>query len=183
MKSEKVYKTSIIVALVVPITIGLIYYVGIRNTYLANRVSISKQANPEIVYNKQDVIEGIEGVAISDNNYKHAKHFDFNVTYSDPNFGNTDFELYLKNIKYSDYINPSNLKWRLAEYNYETNEYDVIFFGDFSKINDDMINIGKQIPIGKDNFQKYRLYYYISYDSLDKTDYSDSRFSAEIELR
>lgn len=183
MKSEKIFKTSIVIALVVPLIIGFIYYRGIRKVYLANKVSITKQADPEIVYNKKNKIDGIDGVAIVDSNYKNASHFDFNVTYSDPNFGNTEYDLYLKNVSFSENINPANLKWRLTEFNYEKNEYEVIFFGDFLKLEEGKINIGKDIPIGKDNFQKFRLYYYISFDSLDKQDYSDSKFSAELEIR
>ena len=183
MRNEKIYKISIIVALVVPITIGLIYYKDISSKIIQNKINLSHQEKPEIVYEKNDKIEGIEGVAILDSNYSNAAYFDFNVTYMDQNYGNNEFDLYLKNIKYSENIDPSSLKWRLTKYNYESNEYDVIFFGNFSKVQEGRLNIGKSIPIGKDNFQKYRLYYYISYSNLDKKDYSDSEFYAEIEIR
>ena len=183
MESKKIYKISIIVAVIVPLTIGFIYYKDISSKVLQNKIDLSNQAKPEIVFNKKNKIEGIDGVAIPDSNYQSASYFDFNVTYIDQNYGNNEFDLYLKNIRYSDNINPSNLKWRLAQYNFETKEYDVIFFGDFSKAVNGELQIGTSIPIGKDNFQKYRLYYYISYDYVDKNNYSDSNFYADIEIR
>ena len=180
MKNKKFIK-SLSIAFIIPVIVGVIYFKDMYNRNIETKVNIST-GKPKIVYNDQKEIVGIDGVAILDSNYESASNFSFNVTYINGDYASAKYDLLLKDIKISDNINPSELKWKLLEYNFDTKSYVMVNYGDFSNMQHGALVLCEDLEIGMSNFQKFKLYYFIEYSSGSIKDYSNSTFNAKIDI-
>lgn len=182
MKNQKAFIISVVAAIVLPVIFGYIYYSGLTGKAYETNVSKSIKSEPNLIIENNKLTK-INTTPIVDKDYLNSNYIDFAVTYINGNYSYRSFLVYLDNISYSDNINPRNLKWRLMEYNNDTEEYEQLYNGTFEDVVGSSLKIGSDINIGLNNFQKYRLYYYISYDMTTTTNYSDSTFSAELNIR
>ena len=182
MKNQNAFIISVVAAIALPIVFGYVYYNGLTSKKYETNVSNSIKSEPDLII-KNNKLTKINTSPIVDKDYLNSNYIDFAVTYINGNYSYRSFLVYLDNISYSDNINPRNLKWKLMEFNNDTDEYEQLFNGTFEDMVDSSLKIGSDINIGLNNFQKYRLYYYISYDMTTTTNYSDSTFSAELNIR
>lgn len=182
MKNQKTFIISVIAAIALPVVFGCIYYNGLTSKKYETNISSSIKSEPDLIIENNKLTK-INTSPIVDKDYLNSNYIDFAVTYINGNYSYRSFLVYLDNISYSDNINPRNLKWKLMEFNNDTEEYEQLFNGTFEDMVDNSLKIGSDINIGLNNFQKYRLYYYISYDMTTTTNYSDSTFSAELNIR
>ena len=180
MKNKKFLK-SLSIAFIIPVLIGVIYFKDMYNKEIQTKANTGSE-KPKIVYNGQKEIVGIDGVAIPDSNYEKASNYSFNVTYVNGNYTSQKYSLFLKNIEISDNINPSDLKWKLLEYNFDTKSYVLVNYGDFSVMQNGLLTLCEDLDIGLANFQKFKLYYYIEYNNNSIKDYSNSSFKAKIDI-
>lgn len=179
MNNRTYFVFAVIIALIVPLMIATIYFV---NLYQNNGPTkyISKLAdNRELLILGATDIGEIKAISLADKDYLAGNVNEFVVKYASGNDDVVDYTIRLKDIVTSAELDPKHLKWRLCIYDANEETFVPLSMGSLETIEDSSVTISPSVNIALGDIQKYRLYYYLSYEEVI---YRNVTFKAKIAL-
>ena len=182
MKKRLYFIVAVVIALVLPIIFGGIYFVDLYKEVSEKQSLASLDNKPEIFYSSSEIMTELEDVMIDDDNYEEANYYEFEISYTNAEKITQYYSLYLTNMSLSDTIDPLTFRWRLFMMDQNTAEYRQLASGNFANWTSNYLKISPSIKIGLNNIQRFRLYYYLVNDGNISNNYAGSTFKAKIEV-
>lgn len=163
MNDRKEFVLAVIVALIVPIVIGTMYFFEMTKKMGSNEF-IAKLADvKELALFGRTAINETFVSPIEDKDYINGSVLDFEVDYASGKDEIATYEIELMDIKSSQKIDFISVRWRLLKYDEQKEKFESIATGNFSSDSDEIVLIENERLLLKDS-HKYRLYYYINRD-------------------
>ncbi len=182
MKNKAYFYLAVVISIVLPIIFSSLYFLDQYSSTQHEKRLAKFDIRPEILYKSSPSLNQLEDVAIKDENYESAPYYEFSVVNTDTTLGIKNYKLYLTDIELPNNIDLDLFKWRLFILDYNSDEYEQISTGNFKYADREKLIISPNLKIGKNNIQRFKLYYYLTYNPNTNIDYSGNTFKAHIAL-
>lgn len=161
MNSRDYFVSAVIIALVVPLVIGGIYFVDVceqrgKNTYIAKLDGMR-----DLILIGETEVKNFNPVNLINDDYNKANYIEFEVKYADGEDEFTRYDVNIEKIDFSPNVEPEDISWKLLQYDSTIKDYKVIETGNFLS-GSAKLKLTDSIDIGLNDRQKYRLYYYVA---------------------
>lgn len=167
MKNQNYFVFAVMIAIIVPVTIGSIYFINmykkrgsgvyISNLITENEILILGDLELDNLTNKKEQVHSLDLVV--------------KYTYGVSEVQN--YNIYLDEVFLKPGISLKKIKWDLLMLDEDDNKYLQLDFGDFDELVNGKLSISPNIQIGKGHTQRFKLnYYYNSEDEIfNRTDF------------
>ena len=182
MKNRTYFILAVATAIVLPVLFSLVYFKDIYSENNNENVVAKIDNSPEIIFIDGEVISELDGVFIKDEDYEDANTYHFEVGYDGGNDLIEEYDIIMKDIKFSSDIDYKDFKWKLFLYDEQNETYQCVASGNLDGKSENRMLLAKDLKIGLGGMQKFKLYYYFSSDSVNNKNYAGITFNARIDI-
>lgn len=180
MNNRKFFTGAVIIAFVVPLVMGGIYFSSVYK-YKGNSEYVSSlEDSKELIVIGDKKIDSDNLKILKNEQVQAGNMLEFFVKYS---FGPRSFDNYrvtLNEVSISPNVEAERVKWSLALYDKNKQKFKFIDKGTFKDYKFEHFTIGPNINIGLGELQKLRLYYYMT-DKLGEQVKGDISLKVDVE--
>lgn len=159
MMKRQEFVLAVIVALVVPVIFGCVYYREMYEERGSNEI-ISKLDDTEVFFLGDKKIDGGNLVELLNEDFKSAPYIDFSIKYAKGKLPFFNYTIAMDEISVSRPEELKNVKWVLAQYDEENKKYLAIREGTLKDISERKTLLFSNTSVTLGELQQYRLYYY-----------------------
>lgn len=161
MKDRNRFVLAVIVALVIPLIFGGLYFYDMSSKRGSNGHIAKFENVKELLVFGDKEIRNIGGNVLRDDQYEQANKIEFEVDYASGLNACTAYSISASIFKrYKDTF-PENVSWRLLKFEEKMNDYKTVAMGNFESV-DGIVQLGPSQELCLMEEAKYRLYYYLN---------------------
>lgn len=165
MNDRKEFVLAVIVALVIPLLIGGVYFYKMSIIKGSNNILARLIDKKEMILFGDKSIELGDSTALKDDDYENADFLEFEVLYASGPEANDSYKLQLKNILNPEGINLNYVSWVLVRVDGSVQT----FVSRGNLVSNGKLDLNPLVNINLGETHHYRLYYYFNREIKDNS--------------